>query len=581
MANVRRDERAYLTTALVLWAVLALRAASVPLVHDECASLYWYAEPGTFLPPYAHLDANNHPLSSALGALFVHLFGSAMLAARLGSLLAFPLYAWAVWRLGEGLGDRTVRRCVRAALLACPFVFEFFALFRGYALEMAFLTLALDGLMRWARTRGDAQLAQALTGLLLANAAVLALVPLWAAVLLALPLPVLRNRTAWKRPLLLWSLLGVAPFALALQHAFDLRAQGLLYHGSTEGFMAVTVGSLCRTVLGADGWMPRLLAVAPVLLAAAIAVHRRSWTAPLALCAALLLSDAVMRVAMAGLLGVNHAEDRAGLHLVPLWLLTVAHTIDTGALRWPRLRLAALLLLWFPLRTLADLNFDHTTLWAEQSVPARFLERIARLEQALGRPPIVGAYHQLSFAVPMNGRPWGVRPPQSEGFPEGMHDLRIADGRHLEAAMPGYIVEEVHAGTGLHLLRRARPLVLVPVDSLVVDPPLRPQAYFDLLAVPCSPTPHAVELSCTLRADGPLHDLVLAVVALDSADHELTHEEVRPALLRPRWRGERFNCLQVLRPVPGAVRHVLYFWNAPRRPVEFGGVQVRIHRIQP
>lgn len=581
MAHAGRDGRVFLIASLLLWAVLVVRAAAVPLVHDECASIYWYAEPGIFLPPQAHPDANNHPLSSALGVLFVHLFGTSPFSVRLGSLLAFPLYAWAVWRLGGNLRDRLVRRCVTAALLACPFLFEFFALFRGYALEMALLALALDGLLRWFRERSTGALVRTLTGLLLANAAVLALVPLWGVVLVVLAAPFLRPLERRNGPVLLWLVLGALPFAVAVRYAFDLRAQGLLYHGSTEGFMAVTVGSLCRAVLGTDGGTVRLLVLLPVLGGALLALRHRGGVVPLALFTGLLLADALMRVAMAALLDVNHAEDRAGLHLVPLWILTAGHALDGGAVRWPRVRSVALVLLLLPLRTLADLNFDHTTLWAEQSVPDRFLERIARSERTLGRPPLVGTYHQLSFAVPMNGRPWAVRSPHTLGFPEGLHDLRIADGRHLATAQAGYIVEDVHPGTGLHLLRRARPLVLTPVDSLVVDPPLRPKAYFDLLSVPCGPTPHAVELSCTLRADGPLHELVLAVVALDSADQELAHEELRPALLRPHWQGERFHCLQELRPVPGAVRHVLYFWNASRRPVQFGRVQMHIHRIQP
>lgn len=581
MANVRRDERLYRLTTLMLWAVLVARAATVPFVHDECASLYWYAEPGVFLPPHAHPDANNHVLSSGLGALFVHLFGTSLLSARLGSLLAFPLYAWAIWRLGGGLRDRIVRWCTWAALLACPFVFEFFALFRGYALELAFLAGALDGLLRWMRDRRTVALVQALTALAFANAAVLALIPLWGVVLVGIGIIVLRNASLHRVQVAVWSVAGIVPFLIAVGQAFDLRSQGLLYHGSTEGFVAVTVASLCRWVLGADGWPWRGAVMVVVLVVAVDVARRRSWATPLAVFTGLLLGDALVRVAMAGWLGVNHAEDRAGLHLVPLWLLMAGHAVDTWSARRPKARSLALLLLLLPLRTLAGLNLDHTALWAEQSVPDRFLARIAALERQLGRPAIVGAYHQLGFSVPLNGRPFGSPVPHAADFPAGWHDVRIADGRHLDAAMAGFIVEDVHGGTGLHLLRRARALAFTPVDSLMVDPPLRPRGYFDLVAVPAGPEPRAVEVSCTLNADGPLHDLVLAVVALDSTGRELAHEELRPALQRPRWRGERFTAVRALRPVPGAVRHVLYFWNAPRRPVQFGTVQVRIHRIQP
>ncbi len=574
----RRDDRSLLILALFVWCGLWARAALVPLVHDECASLYWYAEPASFLPPAAHPDANNHLLGSALGALFVHLFGTSALTARLSSLLAFPLYAWCVRRLGLTLRVRIVRWCAWSALLGCPFLLEFFALFRGYGLELAFLALALDGLFQWVRDRSNWALMRLLVGLLLANAAVLVLVPLWGCVL-ALLLPAVLRADVRRRLLPLWTLLGALPFALAAAISLDLHGRGLLYHGSDAGLLPVTVGSLVRLVFGADGLLPRLAALLPVFAAAVVVARRRAWNTPLALATGMLLLDAGMRVALSAMLGINHAEDRAALHLVPPWCLVVAHLVEVAAAWRPPLRWLALLLLFMPLRTLATWDLDHTALWAEQSVPDRFLARIAREQERTARPAIVGAYHQAGFSIPVNGRAWGVPEPHTAGFPGGVHDLRIADGRHLSAARNGYIVEDVHAGTGLHLLRRARPLELRPVDSLVVDPPLRPRTFFDLVAVPAAEGACAVEVDCTIRSAGPLQDLVLAVVAQDSAGHELAHEEVRPALLRGRWHGERFTALRVLRPVPGAVRHVLYFWNAQRRPVQFGPVRIRIHRI--
>lgn len=292
MANVRRDERLYQLATLALWAILVARAAMVPFVHDECASLYWYAEPGVFLPPHAHPDANNHVLSSGLGALFVHLFGTSLLSARLGSVLAFPLYAWAIWRLAGDLRDRIVRWCTWAALLACPFAFEFFALFRGYALELAFLGVALDGLLRWMRERRTIALLQVLTGLALANAAVLALIPLWGVVLTGIAVSMFRAAPLRRAQVALWVALGIGPFLIAVDHAFDLRAQGLLYHGSTDGFVAVTVASLCRWVLGADGWLWRGAVMLVVLVAAVVVVRQRAWATPLAVFAGLLLADA-------------------------------------------------------------------------------------------------------------------------------------------------------------------------------------------------------------------------------------------------------------------------------------------------
>ena len=153
----------------------------MPWVHDECASLFWYVERGEWLPGLAHWDANNHLLSTAIGLMSYKLVGLSLLGSRIGSVLAFGLYAWAAWRIGGRAERITVRWSLLFALLLCPFVLDFFSLFRGYGLQMAFWLVALDGALRYAENRGSRALAQALTGLLLANAAVLSLVPLWAA----------------------------------------------------------------------------------------------------------------------------------------------------------------------------------------------------------------------------------------------------------------------------------------------------------------------------------------------------------------------------------------------------------------
>ena len=72
MMAERAGATVYLLGAGLIAAYVIARAALVPMVHDECASVLWFVQPGEWLPYQAHWDANNHFLGSGIGALLYH-----------------------------------------------------------------------------------------------------------------------------------------------------------------------------------------------------------------------------------------------------------------------------------------------------------------------------------------------------------------------------------------------------------------------------------------------------------------------------------------------------------------------------
>ena len=278
--TAQRERVGFVVLALLAGLYVVLRAALVPWVHDECASLYWFVERGEYLPFQAHWDANNHVLSSAIGTWAYQLAGLGLFVSRIGSVLAFVVYAWASYHLGRPVQDDIVRWCLWAALLLCPFVIEFFSLFRGYGLEVAFWLVAIEGMLRLTEAWRTRHLVHLLVALFLANAAVLALLPLWALVVASLGVFFVRSWNVLSTPARLqqvvaYMLLGVVPLLLGVAIAFELRAQGLLYHGSTEGFRAVTVSSLMYYVFHAEGMGVHLFVMLVAVLATlAVVVHK-------------------------------------------------------------------------------------------------------------------------------------------------------------------------------------------------------------------------------------------------------------------------------------------------------------------
>jgi MFS family permease len=579
---LRAERSLFVGICFTLWVYVILRAMLVPWVHDESTSLYWFLERECFLPYVALWDAGNHFLSSAIGVLGHKLWGLSLFGSRAGSVLAFPLFAWAAFRIGSLLNDRLVRWCCWSALLFCPFLLDFFSLFRGYGLGMAFFLVAVDGAIRYHTGRQTRDMVQALLGFALADFAVLSLVPLWALVVALLAVDLFaqwRNtRIIELQKVLLWIVLGVLPLLFGLMLSWEMRRRGLLYHGSLNGFVPVTLASLSKFVLGSVLPIVLLGAGASVVGATVALFLRSTWRGPLLVVAALLWADVCMRIAMALLLGVNYPEDRAALHMVPLAILVIAFAVDALAARIQVLRFVALLLLVLPMRSLITANLDHTLLWPEQSVPLRFLEHIVQ-EEGGERRLAIGAYHQLSVALPYAARINGLslNPPDVQGFPHTPTDYRIVDERFLDDALPGYRTVDHAPGPRLYLLKRETPLELQELVRHNFDFPADTSEFMEVWRNDTSTITQDLffEVQAALDSDASFLDLHL-VMEQKKGEEALHYHTTRLAALSPKWKNGRLHVMVRMPAVPEANSRVLYFWNPDREPCSVSQGTVRI-----
>lgn len=579
------ERSAYIILGSLVWLYAACRAAWVPWVHDESTSLFWYLERGQFLPYQALWDAGNHFLSSAIGVFGHKLWGLSLFGSRVGSLLAFPVYAWAAWHLGARVQHRTVRWTLWSALLLCPFVLDFFSLFRGYALGLAFVLAALEVGLRYQVDARDRSLFLLLLFLSLAAFSTLSLVPLWVAVVALLGIVILKRwRSASSFPMrtvAIWSAMGVVPVLIGLLLSWEMRRRGLLYHGSLDGIGAVTLVSLCRFVVGTTA-LPALAAVSLLLLFGSVwALRQRALLSPVVWIALLLWADVVMRVGMALLLGVNYPEDRAALHLVPLAILLVAFAADEAQQVRPGLYRMALPLLFLPIRSIWTANLDHTILWPEQSVPTRFLQHIATMQQKAHRPLIIGAYNQLNVALPYAARINGLtlNLPEVDAFPEGPHDVRIVDDRYLEEALPGHRVVDRAPGPGLSLLVPERSLRTAIFGRLPFAPGTTsdPEVLVwrdDSLA---ATQDVILQLRCGIWATTDFLDTDL-VIRVEGKEGRLFDRTHHLPVIRARWSGEELHVALLLPALPDAEVRSLFFRNRGGDAITFIPGEIKLHR---
>jgi len=578
----RTEHLVFLVLALFTATYVIARAALVPWVHDECASLYWFVERGEFLPFQAHWDANNHVLSSAIGTAVHRIWGLGLFLSRVGSVLAFFVYAWAVFNLGKRIQEHLVRWCLWAALMACPFAIEFFSLFRGYGLELAFWAVAIEGLLRLTDAWRTRYVVLTLCALLLANAAVLALLPLWAMVVTALGVLVL-----WKWRSCGWTerigqstallLLGVAPLLFGVAIAFELRDQGLLYHGSTDGFRAVTVSSLIHYVFALDGPAVQLVVILSAALATLAVLLRAPGRTALVLVAGLLWLDVLLRISMAEVLGVNYPKDRAAIHFIPLFILLLAFALDTILQRWPHARWIALFLLSFPLRTLYSLNVSVTSIWPEQSINRALLEAMATPEG--GTPAILGAHHQLQLVVPYGARLYGlsVPPVNWEGFPGGRYDRWLVDDRVDVDDRAGYHpIATLHA-KALTLLERDLPQVWQQEREFPLDGGDTEREFMELWRgdTIADILDRVLDVQGALDSQGAFTSLELVVTVKD-ATGSLYYQPIPFALERPIWNGEKFRRRVRIPALPGATSRVVYIWNVHQQAMHYHPLRVNV-----
>ncbi len=579
----QKDHLWYLLLVAMLFPYVIARAANVPWVHDESTSIYWFMERGEFLPYHALWDAGNHFLSSALGILSYKIFGLSLLGSRTGSLPAYLIYAWGVWRLSACLHHHHLRWLVRVVLLTCPFLLDFFSLFRGYGLGMAFWALALDGGIRYHRWGRTHHLVQLLVAMALACFTILSMVPLWA---LIIALTAIHGLWQWRsqrepfprRKAIIWSLIGVLPLMVGLLLSWELKRLGLLYHGSTEGFLTVTVASLSRLVIGTDHKAVLALLIILFLIALLLPILQRRWHATAFLLNGVLWADMLMRIGMALILGVNYPEDRAGLHLVPLALILLVHVADVERkASWNFGLLLAPLLLYLPARTIFTANLDHTLLWPEQSVPARFLQRIHSMQEHADRPLVIGAYHQLSYAIPYAARAHDLplNPPDVVGFPNAPHDVRIADDRFIDEARQGFTMVDHAPGPGLHLLVR-EPLLPITTRGPRMLPDSTLNEFFEIWTGGTEEVKF-LEFTCTLEADQHFLDLML-VTSLEKDGKSVHYHAIPAAHLSKAWRGDRFHMMVRIPALPSD-RAVVHLWNVKKVPVRMRQASFKMHHI--
>jgi hypothetical protein len=351
-----------LSAVIGFGAYLVARAESLSFTHDESLSYLNYVKrPISSVLLSRETDANNHPLNTAAMKLGELLFGPSELALRWSAVLAFVVYAVALFVILRRVERLSIRVLGLVLGLANPYVLDFFSLARGYGLALAAVAVSVMFTLGYVeRPRPLAATAATVFGAIavLANFATLTY---FLAALFVILLRTLLPAATGGRPVSLGRLgaalalptIGVV--FLAVLPLARLRSEDELYFGGDRGFWEDTVQSVIASSLYRRS---DLLSVVLVVLVAVIvaggavaaAVGMRTRNLPLHAAAFILLAGpALVSTVEHHILGVPFLIDRTALFFVPLFAIWLALAADalardirfTAAVRWSTVLIGA------------------------------------------------------------------------------------------------------------------------------------------------------------------------------------------------------------------------------------------------
>lgn len=288
--SARFASLAFWAAAAAFLVYLILRAAWIPITHDEAATCLNHVPRTAWdILTYAKDPVPNNHILNTLGIkLFAGLFGMGHFTARIPSLLGGLIYVLAAIGLCHAMSRNAwVRFFGLVVLLGNPFVDEFFALARGYGLAVGLMLGAIWATWRYLENSRENYLKGSLLFGLLAVMANFTLLnffaPLW---VLLIWISVSRRK---EQPVL-WKPLAMYPVVLAALCYWPLTRIGstdqLRFWGES-GFYKETLKELVKSSIRNSPYLDDHTVPVLSVLAAAFAIggwavaiirwQRQSW----------------------------------------------------------------------------------------------------------------------------------------------------------------------------------------------------------------------------------------------------------------------------------------------------------------
>ncbi|MFO7613250.1 MAG: hypothetical protein R6W71_01275 [Bacteroidales bacterium] len=601
-----RQKRAYLWIFLglssLVWIYIILRAWKMQFSIDEAATFFMYVQNGRFLPPEATIDANNHLFNSFLTRISYHVLGSHPFALRLPNVLAALVYFFFVYRLSLLLKTRTSRYLFIILSFGTHFIIEFFGYSRGYGLSLAFLTGAVYYLLKASHDPKLNFIIKALIFNIMAVASNLNLVFTGLSIPLLLCVFLLYHKYSFQRKSIIPGtlfivLLSVPAFFFLIRQSLLIKSASGFYYGSDEGFFPVTVESLSLMITGLKN---SAFAYYSVLLISILAIfiliqwirskeQVSKYLMPLTFLA-LLIVNWIGSSAINAMLNVNFQEDRAAMHLLPLYAGFIVFSYDhiQSARPYNYLKILLIPLLLIPIHSFSHISLRHSVYGPQQQIPGKFFTHIHKKARENAYPPIVSAYQikRQPWAF-MNYRHGGIlNPLYATDHQWNYADYIISDGLMDAGLEDQYraIMEDNRTKSILYG-RKIEPVTRVVYEIEIPEIYEGQVLYHKIFETDADTfTGEELMIFINMEIESPAmpFEAVIAAEVLDRNRNILTYEAINLDQLRPFWDGTgEIRHVIVIGEVPREAQSLLmYVWNKREVPFRYKNTKVSVVSVR-
>ncbi|MGB1003776.1 MAG: ArnT family glycosyltransferase [Salibacteraceae bacterium] len=383
----------FLVLSLIVWVYLGMRAANVPLIHDEVVTYIAYIRDATFIPPWCYWDANNHLLNSATSATLTNIFGNSPFAIRMASWLSFLPLVYFIFRIGELVSSPLKRWSLFIPLLTASYFIEFYGLTRGYGMAMSFLmgTLYFAHSYRKYSSKRNLYLTS-IFGVLAALGSLSLIVVVGIIYLWILMHWLLKSDKSFAKTIFNWIAVFIVPLLPLVFYVFELKERGLLYYGGDD-FIDITLKPFGEMFFTTRDywwiWMVVFILILSYYVYGIIKNGIQNYNKPNQIFAFVLFVSIAAIFLQHFVLGVNYPADRAALYLFPLLFLTLVFLPVKENKIWPILLFVSVL--WFPIETVLKANLKYSKFWIYEYVPKRFIRHVNKASLN-DYPPSINGY---------------------------------------------------------------------------------------------------------------------------------------------------------------------------------------------
>ncbi len=582
MRTHRSDPFFYLSLSSVLWIYLGLRAAFVPLSHDEIATFHYYVQTGEFLPFLSHWDMNNHLINSALTSLFYSVFGVSAFSLRLANLIMFPLFCFFLWKTGNLFPNRMARWAFWISLLLSHGFMEFFSLSRGYGMSMAFLMPVLYYVLLAAEQFSTRRMLAAMLWAIVATLANLTLLNTF--LILAgwffLQIWFTGKGEGILRKLLntLWLMLtGLTPAIFFALISFKARSLGLLYTGGSKGFFTDTVRTLIPKLTGFDNILQYVILFILCLFILNYIVFNlykdQSLFRPGLAMPFLLIMNILSYWILNRFLQVNYPENRVAVYLFPLFTASLCYAAGDLAdrIRFKPVLLVLLPLVFFPAHFVSAINLTHSEFYIEDPIPLSFYKAVKADHTPGDYPPTVGGHRLRHFCWSFNDFRNGGTESQVyfDDYPGHIEEFQLVDEADLKKFEQDYTVLLKYEPNDRLLLKRKTNVNRTLIASEHIND-TREEVTDEFYTLFSGSLDTLVGKNIYIGFTGNIEspsvpfEAWIVAEARDSTGKALCYEKLALNWLRPEWKGKSAYLKNgvLIADLPANVKRLqVYLWN--------------------